>query len=83
MFTLLAMTLERHRAIMTPLALRISKSTLWVAIAAIWVSSSLLALPSAVFSTLHTRQRTNQSDIHFCMLLWPDGAQGKSAWDYG
>ena len=30
MFTLLAMTLERHKAIMTPLAPRKSHKTLWV-----------------------------------------------------
>ena len=51
-FTLLAMTLERYRAIMTPLAPRNSHTTLWIGIGLIWSCSAILALPSAFASTI-------------------------------
>ena len=51
-FTLLAMTLERYRAIITPLAPRNSHTTLWIGIGLIWSCSAILALPSAFASTI-------------------------------
>ena len=56
-FTLLALTVERHKAIMTPLAPRKSHKTLWVGIALIWTVGTVVALPAALFATLYTRKR--------------------------
>ena len=56
-FILLALTVERHKAIMTPLAPRKSHKTLWVGIALIWTVGTVVALPAALFATLYTRKR--------------------------
>ena len=56
-FTLLALTVERHKAIMTPLAPRKSHKTLWVGIVLIWTVGTVVALPAALFATLYTRKR--------------------------
>ena len=47
----------RYKAIMTPLAPRQSHGTLWTAIALIWVGGAVVALPSALYSTLYSSSR--------------------------
>jgi hypothetical protein len=49
-FTLLGITMERYKGIMTPLAPRNSHMTLLKSLAIIWAASSFISLPPAIFS---------------------------------
>ena len=53
-FTMLAITLDRRRAIMTPLAPKTSKLIAIVSILLIWIICSCMALPATIFSSTFT-----------------------------
>ena len=69
-FTLLAMTLERYRAIMTPLAPRQSHGTLWTAIALIWFVVVSFPFP-ARFKHLDNEKQSNVPGLEELSLLSP------------
>ena len=68
-FTLLAMTVERYRAIMTPLAPRNSHTTLWIGIGLVWSCSAILALPSAFASNIFVQVAFHCQGRHFIIII--------------
>jgi len=78
-FTLLALTLERYKAVMTPLAPRKSHKTLAVGISLIWSLGTIAALPAALFSRLYrVTSDVDEKTIYSCILIFPDGLPGQS-----
>ena len=59
----------RYKAIMTPLAPRQSHGTLWTAIALIWVGGAVVALPSALYSTLYSSSRGYHHQCRFTLMI--------------
>jgi len=81
--TMMAITLERRRAVISPLSPRTSKKVLIVSLLIIWILCALIALPPAYFSTtsnIHKTQILSSGDV--CIVLWPDGPQGFSKLDF-
>ena len=68
-FTLLAMTVERYRAIMTPLAPRNSHTTLWIGIGLVWSCSAILALPSAFASNIFVQVSIHKRVRHVIIII--------------
>ena len=68
-FTLLAMTVERYRAIMTPLAPRNSHTTLWIGIGLVWSCSAILALPSAFASNIFVQVAFHCQVRHVIIII--------------
>ncbi|KAL1122055.1 hypothetical protein AAG570_003461 [Ranatra chinensis] len=66
-FTLTALSAERYCAIVNPIRRHISTKPLTTFVAiAIWLLSSLLALPAALFSNVQTASVNNNSTILYC-----------------
>lgn len=65
-FTLTALSAERYCAIVNPIRRHVTKPLTIVTALAIWVFSLLLALPSAIVSTVHTTRLTNNHTIEYC-----------------
>ncbi|XP_023347620.1 tachykinin-like peptides receptor 86C [Eurytemora carolleeae] len=81
-FTLVGLTVNRNRAILTPLAPRASSLSLVIGISFIWLLSGVAAVPSAVFSKLVTVSTKDGGKKALCLMVWPDGWQGKSSMDH-
>ena len=94
-FTLMAITLDRYRAILHPLKPKLSRAVIMGVIAAVWVASGLLSLPALLFSTTVSFRWVKSlfhiaPVFHFlfyrerttCLLYWPDGLPSKSMQDY-
>jgi len=83
-FTLLALTKERYKVIMTPLTPRTKKTKMFRIIILIWIISVLISLPPALFA-LHVPllniNMLNETS-YLCIVQWPDGSQGDSFVDY-
>ena len=65
-FTMLAITLDRRRAIMTPLATKTSKMVVLVSIVTIWAVCSGMALPPTLYSNtliLNPQDRQGNLDL--------------------
>ena len=83
---MLAITLERRRAVINPLGPKTTKRGVVISLLVIWTVCSLIALPPTVFSTtsIPGRERAPPSDPvdQVCIVVWPDGAQGYSQLDF-
>ena len=77
---MLAITLERRRAVINPLGPKTTKRGVVISLLVIWTVCSLIALPPTVFSTtsIPGTERVDQ----VCIVVWPDGAQGYSQLDF-
>ena len=51
-FTLLAISIDRRKAIVRPLAPKTGRTCVMLSLVTIWTTSAVLASPAAVFSTL-------------------------------
>lgn len=67
-FTLLAISLDRYRAILFPMRPRLSTRAAAVVIGSIWTLALVVSLPVAVLSRLRS---TNQSNSVRCDEAWP------------
>ncbi|XP_059472152.1 tachykinin-like peptides receptor 86C isoform X2 [Neocloeon triangulifer] len=81
-FTLVAISLDRYVAIVKPLKGRMRKRWALFTVLSIWFLSSLLALPTLLYSTTSTSSHTNGETRTLCFLQWPDGTYPRSSLDY-
>lgn len=73
-FTLMAISLERYKAICNPLESKSWQTTSHArkVIIVTWVVSFFLMLPYPIFSNLKSFTRLNNSTGHMCRLIWPN-----------
>ena len=71
-FTLVAISLDRHRAIQHPLLPRLTCRRLGMIIAFIWAVSLLLPVPIAILSEVRTLIDSNGLKKDRCEETWPD-----------
>ncbi|XP_043492831.1 tachykinin-like peptides receptor 86C [Polistes fuscatus] len=72
-FTLVVISFDRYMAIMYPLKRHMSRRRTILTLISIWTVSSILAIPSLLYSrTTKTRYSNNKTRIS-CYLSWPDG----------
>ncbi|XP_033103126.1 tachykinin-like peptides receptor 99D [Anneissia japonica] len=75
-FSLVAITLDRYRAIVYPLKPRLSKLTTIAIVVIIWSLSAAFAYPALFYSTtLAAVYALDDTLIHRCYIDWPDGQQ--------
>ncbi len=60
-------------AIIHPLQPRMPATLVIGVILAIWVTSSMVALPNILYGTTYTRGLDT-----YCVLYWPDGVRGNA-----
>ncbi|EEC19951.1 tachykinin receptor, putative [Ixodes scapularis] len=74
--------IQRYFAIVHPLWRRLSRWRALATIIAIWTSSTLLSLPTLLYSTTKSYRYADHSVRTVCLLLWPDGLPYASYTDY-
>ncbi|XP_023348096.1 tachykinin-like peptides receptor 86C, partial [Eurytemora carolleeae] len=79
-FTLLALTVNRHKAIVTPLKAKATCCQLTFSLIGIWLVSGVLSLPGLLLSDLHRISRSEEAYV--CIMIWWDGFQGQSQFDF-
>lgn len=79
-FTLLAISVDRRKAIIRPLSPKSGKMSVLAVILSIWLVSGVMAAPAGYFSQQVDIRKC--SDSKACILVWPDGYQGSSQLDY-
>ncbi len=72
--SLVAISIDRYRAIVHPLLPRLSKSYIVCMIIFIWGGSSIFASPILVYSSVLTFGYSYGVIKHQCFIIWPDGA---------
>eukprot|EP00095_Tigriopus_kingsejongensis_P008098 maker-scaffold590_size129399-snap-gene-0.30 protein:Tk08098 transcript:maker-scaffold590_size129399-snap-gene-0.30-mRNA-1 annotation:"tachykinin-like peptides receptor 86c-like isoform x1" len=75
--TLMAITLDRYRAILYPLKPKLSKWYILLAIFCVWGFSCLVAFPALIYSKTFSNTK-----VTACLLYWPDGLPFVSMYDY-
>ncbi|CAG4970294.1 unnamed protein product [Parnassius apollo] len=80
-FTLVAITVDRYVAIVKPLQHRLSRKVARAALFSVWCSSTLLALPTLIYSDTYTKKYVN-GEREICFIKWPDGSYPTSKTDY-
>ncbi|XP_031767015.1 tachykinin-like peptides receptor 99D isoform X1 [Galleria mellonella] len=81
-FTLMAISIDRYVAIMSPLRPRLGKrATLGIA-AAIWAGSSVISSPNLIYFTTETTILPDGSTRRVCFPEWPDGITTRSQLEY-
>lgn len=70
-FTLIAISVDRHRAIRFPLRPRLTCGQLTVVIAAIWVVAIVLPLPVGIVSRVNQRRDLSGNWRGVCEEVWP------------
>ncbi|XP_068631120.1 tachykinin-like peptides receptor 99D [Battus philenor] len=81
-FTLMAISIDRYVAIMSPLRPRLGKrATLGIA-AAIWAGSSIISSPNIAYFTTDVDELPDGSTRRICFSEWPDGMTTRSQMEY-
>ncbi|CAG4918000.1 unnamed protein product [Colias eurytheme] len=81
-FTLMAISIDRYVAIMSPLQPRLGKrATLGIA-AAIWAGSCIISSPNFLYFTTETDLLPDGSLRRICFPDWPDGITTRSQLEY-
>jgi RYamide receptor len=73
-FTMLAISIDRYRAVIFPLRPRLTTTRAFIIIAITWALALIVSLPVAIFA----RIETNKSGLilqEFCNEIWPDVRQ--------
>ncbi|XP_071952505.1 tachykinin-like peptides receptor 99D [Antedon mediterranea] len=74
--SLVAITLDRYRAIVYPLKPRLSRLTTIGVVVVIWSLSACFAYPVVLFTTVETLfYQISNTKIRICYVKWPDGAE--------
>ncbi|CAB3239144.1 unnamed protein product [Arctia plantaginis] len=81
-FTLLAISVDRYVAIMSPLRPRLGKRATLGITAAIWVWSSILSSPNLIYFTTDNDILPDGSIRKVCFSEWPDGMTTRSKLEY-
>ncbi|XP_067139073.1 tachykinin-like peptides receptor 86C [Centruroides vittatus] len=80
-FTMMVMSIDRYMAIVRPLTPRMSRKTVCLIIITIWCMSTILALPTLLYSTV-VSFKYNFGERTLCLMLWPDGHMATSKKEY-
>ncbi|XP_032513055.2 tachykinin-like peptides receptor 99D isoform X1 [Danaus plexippus] len=81
-FTLMAISVDRYVAIMSPLRPRLGKrATLGIA-AAIWAGSSVISSPNIIYFTTDVDLLPDGTTRRVCFPEWPDGSTTESHLEY-
>ncbi|XP_034829950.1 tachykinin-like peptides receptor 99D isoform X1 [Maniola hyperantus] len=81
-FTLMAISIDRYVAIMSPLQPRLGKrATLGIA-AAIWVGSCIISSPNLIYFTTEVDLLPDGTTRRVCFPDWPDGITTESRLEY-
>ncbi|XP_050343718.1 tachykinin-like peptides receptor 99D isoform X1 [Nymphalis io] len=81
-FTLMAISIDRYVAIMSPLKPRLGKrATLGIA-AAIWIGSSIISSPNVVYFTTDVDILPDGNTRRVCFPEWPDSTSEKPLFEY-
>uniref|UniRef100_T1IKZ7 G-protein coupled receptors family 1 profile domain-containing protein n=1 Tax=Strigamia maritima TaxID=126957 RepID=T1IKZ7_STRMM len=81
-FTLVAISVDRYIAIMSPLKPRMSRMTTITIVLCIWILSALLSLPNLLFTTTKTEYYLSGQSRRVCFTQWPDGPMTQSNQEY-
>ncbi|XP_049694788.1 tachykinin-like peptides receptor 99D isoform X2 [Helicoverpa armigera] len=81
-FTLLAISVDRYVAIMSPLQPRLGKRATLGITASIWVLSSVLSTPNLIYFTTDMDYLPDGSIRRVCFSEWPDGITTQSQLEY-
>ncbi|XP_063244190.1 tachykinin-like peptides receptor 86C [Bacillus rossius redtenbacheri] len=81
-FTLVAISVDRYRAIVRPLHHGLTRGRARTALLVIWVASGSLAAPCLAYSSVMTRRYAGGQSRRVCYMLWPDGMYPKSLTEY-
>ena len=81
-FTLVAISLDRCRAIIFPLRPRMTTKQAFAVIFVIWVLSLAVPLPVAVVSKIVRRKDANEIIRDYCAEVWPDHTHGMMRYIY-
>ncbi len=71
--SLVAITVDRYRAIIHPLMPRLTKTVVGLMMTFIWTAGSLVAMPYLIYNQLLVLEYTNRVKKR-CLMVWPDGA---------
>ena len=74
--TLLTITADRYRAIVFPVKTRLTRKTVFVIIAMIWVASAVIALPPVFFIT----EDSPAPGVVYCVEIWPSETLSGAYW---
>lgn len=74
-FTMLAISIDRYRAVIYPLKPRLTTGVSVVIIVLTWVLALSVSLPVAVFSRTYTRMDFEGNSVEYCDELWPTEQQ--------
>ena len=74
--TLMAITADRYRAIVFPVRAKLSRKTVKLIVAAIWVVSVVTALPLVFVMTIFSPY----PGIEYCMEAWPSPIASEAYW---
>ncbi|XP_015186351.1 PREDICTED: tachykinin-like peptides receptor 86C [Polistes dominula] len=72
-FTLVVISFDRYMAIMYPLKRHMSRRRTILTLISIWTISSILAIPSLLYSKITKTRYSNNKTRISCYLSWPDG----------
>ncbi|CAH1101024.1 unnamed protein product [Psylliodes chrysocephalus] len=78
-FSLMAISIDRYMAIITPLKKRLGQRCTLIVILWTWILGVLVGLPNVLF--FRTEQLQNSTRIS-CYMLWPDGDTNASSLEY-
>ncbi|XP_037296583.1 tachykinin-like peptides receptor 99D isoform X1 [Manduca sexta] len=81
-FTLLAISVDRYVAIMSPLRPRLGKRATLGITAAIWAWSSIISSPNLIYFTTETDFLPDGNVRRVCFSEWPDGITTRSHMEY-
>lgn len=73
-FTMLAISIDRYRAVIFPLRPRLTTSRAFAVIAVTWTLALVASLPVAIFARVTSYPRPDgDDDREFCEESWPGG----------
>ncbi|XP_017769026.1 PREDICTED: tachykinin-like peptides receptor 99D isoform X2 [Nicrophorus vespilloides] len=81
-FSLMAISIDRYMAIMTPLRPRMGRSVTLCLAMSTWVLGIAISSPYLFVFTTFTEKYKNGEERVICYAQWPDGATNESLYEY-
>ncbi|XP_066996206.2 tachykinin-like peptides receptor 99D [Anabrus simplex] len=81
-FTLMAISIDRYMAIISPLRPRMGRRTTLIVVVCIWMLGSTLSLPMIAFYTTDGMELAEGDVRIVCYSEWPDGPSPHSYYEY-
>jgi len=77
---MLAISVDRYRAVIFPLRPRPTIRTALLVIAVTWAAAMIASLPVAMFARVTRRVTHDGTELEFCDEVWPYGASQRSVY---